>query len=128
MPVYITRKGLELACHFEPDQPAVLSAELFMRINYEGYFFCNASELQRFGADPISFCGMLTDPVSKLRFRPSSESPRAHHEGVLYYFEGGLTAGLFAKAPDDYMLPGYKMMDDDEASASPEESQEASSG
>ena len=117
MPTMITRKGLELACYFEPDRSVPSTHDAFLRINYEGFFFCNAEERDRFLADPVEYCGLLTDPVSKNRFRPTRESPMAEHEGVLYLFEGVETAGYFAEAPGDFVLPGYRMMDDEMESA-----------
>ena len=39
-----------------------------------------------FLTDPVASCGLLTDPVSKRRFRPQRGSPRATHDGVMYLF------------------------------------------
>ncbi len=109
MPVYAKRKELTLTCYFEPEKPAAGSAELFTRINYEGFFFCNRDELTRFQANPVEFCGLLTDPVSKQRFRPTKESVSDRHEGVRFFFESKQTANLFQANPEEYMLPGFKM-------------------
>ena len=75
-------------------------------------------ELDRFLEDPVTYCGLLTDPVSKRRFRPSRESPLLEHEGVLYLFEGPETVKWFTRTPGDYILPGYEMMEDDDEEAS----------
>ena len=109
MPDFLAKKELEIPCLFEPHRNSLLTREFFTRINYEGYLFCRAEERARFVADPIPYCGLLTDPVSKRRFRPGLNSPSAVHEDVHYFFEGEVTARLFAKAPGDYRLPGYKM-------------------
>jgi len=117
MPVYAARKGLTPSCYFEPEALAATEGAHFTRINYEGYFFCKPEERARFLADPIAYCGLLTDPVSKLRFRPQADSKRAEHEGVLFFFAGDETAQLFAQAPGDFFLPGYEM---EEEEAQPE--------
>ncbi len=120
MPDFIAKKELEIACLFEPDKNAPPTVEFFTRINYEGYLFCQLEERDRFLADPITYCGLLTDPVSKLRFRPNADSPRAKHEDVIYFFEGPVTARLFAEAPGEYRLPGYKMEKMPESDGEPE--------
>jgi len=109
MPVYAARKGLPLRCYFEPEASVAPEGAHFTRLNYEGYFFCKPEEEERFLSDPIAYCGLLTDPVSKLRFRPSAASQRAVHEGIVFYFAGPETAQLFAQAPEDFFLPGYEM-------------------
>ncbi len=112
MPVYAERKGLELSCFFEPSQVVEAKGVPFLRLNYEGFFFCKPEEKQLFEGDPLRYCGLLTDPVSKLRFRPDESSPRQEHEGITYYFEGPRTARIFSEAPEDHMLPGYEMEPD----------------
>lgn len=113
MPALIARKGLELACFFEPEKTGLPDPTTFVRINYEGFSFCSAAEKQRFLADPVRYCGYLTDPVSKRRFRPDREAPRQEHEGVLYLFERRATARAFAEAPAEFRVPGYEMEEED---------------
>lgn len=106
---YVRRKGLALADYFDPTQPAVIDAEHLARLNYESYFFADTEGRARFLEDPIRFCGLVTDPVTKHRFRPNVESPRAEHAGVLYFFESGRNRYAFDRMPEDFVRPGYEM-------------------
>ena len=68
-----------------------------------------AAEVERFLSDPVTYCGQLTDPISRMRFRPRPDSPRFTHAGVTYYFEDQQNRALFESDPETLRLPGWKM-------------------
>lgn len=117
-PGMLERKEIVPSCLFDPDRAA--SLEHFVRLNYEGFFFCGADEAERFRADPTRFCGFLTDPVEKRRFRPTTASPSAEHEGTLFLFEDARSIARFRAAPTSFVLPGWKMAPMPESPDSPE--------
>ena len=104
------RAGLRFDGYLDPTRPAKLDGEHCVRINYEAFLFASVQNRDRFLADPIFYCGLLTDPVSKRRFRPGLNAPRTEHDGVLYFFEDPGNLERFARRPDDYRLPGWTMM------------------
>ena len=83
----LVRKGLDFGGYFNPSRPALLDADHAVRVNYETYVFTDVTSRALFMSDPTRYCGLITDPVSKRRFRPHDDSPRAEHDGVAYYFE-----------------------------------------
>ena len=109
VPVFIERKGLSFRDYLDRRLPAVIDADHCVRLNYEAFFFGNLWTREQFVSDPTLYCGYLTDPVSKSRFRPDENSPRSTHEKVTYYFEGEDQRALFEKNPDGFRLPGWKM-------------------
>ena len=108
-PTFAERKELTFRDHLDSREPAIIDADHCVRLNYEGFFFGNLYTRERFVSDPLLYCGFLTDPVSKQRFRPDEDSPRASHEEVTYYFEGEDEKTLFEADPDAFKLPGWKM-------------------
>ena len=103
------RKGLAFSDFFDPRAPAVLDAEHCVRLNYEAWFFADDAGRQRFLADPLANCGLLTDPVSKQRFRPRRDAPSAQAGGVTFYFENDAQRALFEADPERYRLPHWAM-------------------
>ncbi len=79
--------GLSFNDYFDERRPALIDAEHCVRMNWEAFFFADAWERERLRSDPLLYCGLLTDPISRQRFRPNAGSPRALHEGVTYFFE-----------------------------------------
>ena len=108
-PVFVERKELTFRDHLDSRQPAIIDADHCVRLNYEGFFFGDLYTREKFVEDPTIYCGYLTDPVSKRRFRPTPDSPRAQHEEVTYFFENAAQRAVFEAEPDDYKLPGWKM-------------------
>ena len=105
----VLRKGLAFQDHLDARRPAVIDAEHCVRLNWEAFFFADKWEKERFLSDPVSYCGLLTDPIRRVRFRPREDSPRFVHEGVTYYFLGEDERALFASDPATFRLPGWKM-------------------
>ena len=109
VPGYLRRKELTFACYLDPLEAAVIDEQHAMRVNYETYLFATNAARETFRADVVRYCGLVTDPVTKRRFRPGEASPSYEHQGVLYYFEGLDEYEAFVARPDDYRLPGYVM-------------------
>ena len=108
-PGYLRRKELTFACYMDPTQSAVIDDKHVVRVNYETYLFATSAARQTFRDDITRYCGLITDPVTKRRFRPQDDSPSLVHEKVLYLFEGIAEHDMFLASPDDYRLPGYVM-------------------
>ena len=108
-PTLLERYGLEIAGYFDVSRPAVLDERHHVRLGYEAFFFADRAGRDRFIARPLAYCGLLTDPVSKRRFRPTGSSPSARHDGVTFYFETRANRDRFEAMPESYQLPGYVM-------------------
>lgn len=109
IPLNVRNAGLSFEDYFDSKRAAVLDADHCVQLNYEAFFFADAWERERFLANPVLYCGLLTDPLSRQRFRPSLQSPRAVHGRVTYFFESEDNRKLFLAAPERYRLPGWKM-------------------
>ncbi len=84
--------GVGLFGAVDEDAPAVLDSEHRSYVNWEVFFFSSPARREQFEADPLAYCGVVTDPVTKTRFRPDGGSPRIDYDGRPYYF--GSTASL----------------------------------
>jgi YHS domain-containing protein len=109
VPAAVLRRGLVFQDYFDPRCAAVIDAEHCVRLNYEAWFFADAAGRERFLADPLAYCGILTDPVSKRRFRPAAGAPSAESGGVRFYFECAETREQFEQSPEMYRLPRWSM-------------------
>lgn len=109
VPGFARQNGLDFRDYLDERFEAVLDAEHCVRINYEAFLFGDAWSRERFLADPTDFCGLLTDPVTKRRFRPARGAESLRHEDVAYYFESEASRALFEAEPTRYRLPGWKM-------------------
>jgi len=109
VPAFVVKKGLAFDDYLDARNPALHDAEHCVRLNWEAFFFGDPWEQQRFLADPTVYCGLLTDPISRRRFRPAPDSPRLLHDGVTYYFEDEAHRALFERDPETFRLPGWKM-------------------
>jgi YHS domain-containing protein len=104
--MFLKARGIAVPCLLRPDRPALLDPEHRAMINYEIYFFSDDESLDRFHRDPLQYCGILTDPVSQARFRPSNRSPRWEHNGRPYFFESDSTLTRFLGMPDSFACRG----------------------
>ncbi len=109
VPLNVRNALLSFQDYLDSRRSAVIDADHCVRLNFEAYFFADRWERERFLSDPISYCGLLTDPISRERFRPGADSPRFSHAGVTYYFENMSNREHFEAMPDMYRLPGWKM-------------------
>ena len=108
--VYLSGTGVVLPSVMDGGAPAVLDAAHRAYVNHETYFFADLDEKRRFDADPVPHCGMVTDPVTRERFRPRKESPRFDHAGRPYFFVSRDTLQLFRRAPETHALPSLEML------------------
>jgi YHS domain-containing protein len=109
VPTFVRSAGLAFHDYLDARRPAQLDAEHCVRLNYEAFFFADGWERERFRSDPLLYCGLLTDPISRRRFRPTAASPHAAHEGVSYFFESDEHRALFEEDPEQFRLPGWRM-------------------
>ncbi len=106
---FLVRKGITLGGYLDPSRPAVLEPSHMARVNYETYFFADAGGRERFLEAPLHYCGWVTDPVTKSRFRPSATSLSSSWNDVLYYFSSHASYRAFQESPQRHVLPGYRM-------------------
>jgi len=99
--------GISVPDAIDPSRPAVLDAAHRSFVDYETYFFADEEDKRRFDADPTASCGVLTDPVTKQRFRPGSDSPRSEFKGRMYVFFDAANKATFEKAPEAFARPNY---------------------
>ena len=71
-------------------------------VNWETFFFADLESKKKFDADPLRYCGILTDPVSRQRFVPGDKSPRTQHDGRPYFFYMEANKATFEADPQTY--------------------------
>ena len=92
---------------WDPVQPRLLGslrAELQFRVNGETYRFASEKNLRRFMLRPLNWCGLVRDPVTGHKFRPSRRSPEAYWIGGPYFFESETTKAQFVDDPHRYAV------------------------
>jgi Uncharacterized conserved protein len=107
---YLTAQRITFPSAVDPSQVAVIDAGHRVFLNYEVFYFASDELRQKFLADPIAYCGQLTDPVTLLRFQPTASSPRRDYRGRIYLFPAEESAAEFDADPHRYAVPVYKMM------------------
>ena len=105
--IQLLELGTAIPDLLDATRSAVLDPAHRSFVNYETFFFADEADRQRFDADPSASCGILTDPVTKERFRPGSASPRARFGGRAYYFLSEANKAAFEKNPEAVALPNY---------------------
>ncbi len=103
--IWLNQLGITLACVVDPTRNAVLDADHRVFVNYETYYLSDEQAVQTFKAEPWRYTGMVTDPVSKARFQPAGDSPRAVHQGRVFYFASADNAKTFALDPAAQATP-----------------------
>jgi YHS domain-containing protein len=73
-------------------------------VNWEVYFFCDRRDAQRFRKNPLGECGVLTDPVNRVRFAPTARSPRFEFKDRQYFFSSDSTLAVFQAMPDSFAV------------------------
>lgn len=102
--MYLTWNAITLPCAVNPERTAILSPKFRSYVNHEVYFFSDTGAMKRFKRDPLKYCGTLTDPVSKVRFRPGKKSPHTTFMDRPYFFSSDSTAAVFASMPDSFAV------------------------
>jgi len=108
---YLEELGVELPGFLDPEASAVLDADHVAFVNWEAYFFSTPALRDEFLRLPERYCGLVTDPVSRERFRPDESSPRLDHGGRPYFFRSEETLATFRESPEMYALPRHEMME-----------------
>jgi len=107
---YLKEQSIEVRDAIDAQRPALLDAAHRSFVNYEIYYFADDDSKKRFDADPVRFAGVLTDPVTRERFRPSVDAPRRDRDGRTFFFASKSGAESFDAMPDMYVLPDYAML------------------
>jgi YHS domain-containing protein len=100
--MFLKVRNVSVPCLIHPNRLAVLDADHRVHLNYEIFYFSDEDALQRFKEDPLWYCGVLTDPVNRARFRPTSDSPHWDYMGRPYYFSSDSTLMVFRANPDSF--------------------------
>jgi YHS domain-containing protein len=86
----------------DPRELGSLNRALQYKVNGEIYRFSGIPSMRRFVLHPTLWCGVLRDPVTGRRFRPSTRSPQLEWQGAPYFFESDSTRAVFEAAPGTY--------------------------
>lgn len=105
--IQLQELGIGVPDALDNRKAAVLDPAHRSFVNYEVFFFADEGDKRRFDADPTGSCGVLTDPVTKQRFRPGSDAPRAEFAGRTYFFLTAENKAAFEKFPDSFARPNY---------------------
>jgi YHS domain-containing protein len=107
--LYLKTIGVRPSCAFRPERPAILDPAHRATVNHEVFFFSTSALRKLFLGDPLRWCGVVTDPVSGLRFQPEKGSPRTDYEGRAYFFSSPETLSTFKMDPAMYQDAKRKM-------------------
>ena len=108
--VFLNDLGISLACAVNPDHSATIDEAHRSAVNWEVFFFASADAKAAFDADPLKYCGLVTDAVSKVRFRPGGDSPNTTFEDRVYYFETATNLEEFERVPGSRANPAMEMI------------------
>jgi YHS domain-containing protein len=106
---YLSSSGISVYCAVDTTMSAVLDAEHQEMVNWEMYFFGSEEHKALFESDPLTYCGWVTDPVRRTRFRPTQDSPTTVHEGRPFFFISEATRSMFLAHADSLSVPDYHM-------------------
>jgi YHS domain-containing protein len=102
--IYLEQERITLRDPVDPSRVASLDEELRTFVNYEVFFFADATTKAAFDADPTRWCGLVTDPVSQRRFYPAPIPLQRTYMDRLYYFESDSTFTAFEATPDSFAV------------------------
>lgn len=95
---------VDVRCVIHPRRRAQLDPAYRAHINHEIYFFSTQDAKRAFHRDPLRYCGWLTDPVSRVRFRPADGRSRFVYRGRPFYFATDSTRLAFKAMPDSFAI------------------------
>jgi len=110
---YLIELGVTVPDLMDSTRKATLEFATRSRVNFETFFFAEVSEKQQFDANPTRYAGWLIDPVNKMRFKPSAESPRFDFNNRPFFFSSDSTRAAFAATPDSFPVSRGRMMPKD---------------
>lgn len=102
---YLLGMGAHLKCAVDPTRDATIDSSHRAFLNHEVYFVSDDEALRTFVSAPYRYCGKVTDPVSLVRFQPTSASPVRSFGGRLFYFASSETLAKFDGDPRLYGTP-----------------------
>jgi YHS domain-containing protein len=105
----IIKHNLNFQCAVNKDQSAKVEESTMRQVNWEIYLFNDSLAANEFDSDPVKYCGILTDPVSRQRFRPGYDSPTSDFEGHRFYFWTADSKQKFEMMPAFYSAPNIRM-------------------
>ena len=108
---YFSEVASGLECAVNPRDQAKLDSTHCVTMNFETYFVSTSDARAKFEANPLAFCGRLTDPVTQFRFTPTKRSPRIDWRGRPFYFSSDSTRARFASRPDSFAVPRIGMIE-----------------
>jgi YHS domain-containing protein len=97
-------RDMKVALHdpIYPKKTAIFDSSVRATLNQDIFFFSSVAALKQFKKDPLRYCGLLTDPVSRARFKPSKSSPHVAFRGRDYYFAADSTLARFQADPEKF--------------------------
>lgn len=107
--VYLNEIGVTFPCAVDPKRPAIIDAAHRALVNHEVYFFGSDEAKRTFLANPRKWCGLVTDPVTRERFRPGKSAPTTTYAGRLYFFQSADSLATFQAMPEKYKDPTRTM-------------------
>lgn len=73
-------------------------------VGHDLFYFADAGSRVRFVKNPLRYCRQLSDPVTRVRFKPSRRSPHTDFGGRPYYFANDSTFAVFKASPQRFVL------------------------
>ena len=107
---FLLGQSIQVPCVVHPDRPARIEPQLRAWVNHELYYFSDGKAFSSFRKDPLKYCGLVTDPVTRRRFQPYRRSPRLAYKDRKYYFGSDSTLKVFEATPDSFATPTRGMM------------------
>ncbi len=92
-----------------------MNDRLLVFVNHEAYFLSSPATKMRFERRPWKYCGLVTDPVTLDRFRPTKKSPSCIYNGRPYYFATDETKVTFLDDPETYRAARNRMVPESES-------------
>jgi YHS domain-containing protein len=107
--IYLREMGLDIPCAVRRDNEARIEPELRVQVNHDLFFVSHADYAEKIRKNPLKYCKLLTDPVTREVFRPKKKSPRIDYAGKSYFFSSDSTRAVFASNPPMYEFPPESM-------------------
>ena len=105
----ILKHNISFLGTIDKSKSAVVSDSTIRQVNWETFLFSDKSAAEKFDNNPIKYCGILTDPITRQRFRPGVDSPTSEYEGRKFYFWTIESKETFDRMPAYYSAPNIKM-------------------
>jgi YHS domain-containing protein len=102
--IYLDNLAIPVPDPVDPRRWASTDSTLRAFVNWEVFFFADGTTKTAFEHDPLRWCGLLTDPVSEVRFHPLPGAAPVRHGGRPYYFASDSTRIAFMATPDSFAV------------------------